>query len=86
MLFCVVDVQGDRYDVRDDAANYETPVTDQLMRLGSTKSRLFIDCVRPSDLGIYTCVAETPTERITITTVLRVGQFRVLLLAALSHE
>jgi len=47
---------------------------DKSVRLGTTKSRLFIDCVRPSDSGVYTCVAETPTRRIVTTVVLRVGE------------
>jgi len=71
--------QGGRHDVRDDIASYESDVVatnphETVLRLGTTKSRLFIDCVRPSDAGIYTCVAETPTLRITTTVVLRVGQ------------
>jgi len=47
------------------------------VELGSTKARLYIDCVRPSDAGSYTCVAETSTRRITTTTMLYVGQFAV---------
>ena len=47
------------------------------LELGSTKARLYIDCARPSDGGLYTCVAETTTKRITTTTLLHVGQFSV---------
>ena len=74
-------VQGERHDVRDDTADYESPSDegesvkrDKVLKLGTTKSRLFIDCARPSDAGIYTCVAETPTMRIVTTTVLEVGE------------
>jgi len=49
--------QGGRHDVRDDIASYESDVVatnphETVLRLGTTKSRLFIDCVRPSDAGI----------------------------------
>ena len=47
---------------------------DKVLRLGTTRSRLFIDCVSPADVGVYTCVAETPTLRIATTFVLRVGK------------
>lgn len=39
----------------------------QPLELGSTKARLYIDCVQQSNAGLYTCVAETPTRRITTT-------------------
>jgi len=45
------------------------------MELGSTKARLYIDCARESDAGLYTCVAETTTKRITTSTLLYVGEF-----------
>ena len=65
--------------MRDDIANHESVADenskyDKMMRLGTTKSRLFIDCVQPSDAGEYTCVAETPTLRIVTTVVLRGGE------------
>jgi len=77
-------VQGRRHDVRDEVASYESDDNsaavaatrhETLLRLGTTKSRLFVDCVRPSDAGVYTCIADTPTRRITTTVVLRVGQY-----------
>ena len=75
--------QGRRHDVSDDVASYEsqsqsaTSRDSAVLRLGTTKSRLFVDCVRPSDAGVYTCVADTPTRRITTTVVLRVGQYTI---------
>lgn len=65
--------------MRDDAANYETAESemtkyDKVVKLGTTKSRLYVDCVRPSDAGLYTCVAETPTLRIVTSVVLQVGK------------
>ena len=65
--------------MRDDAANYESAENeltkyDKVVKLGTTKSRLYIDCVRPSDAGVYTCVAETPTLRIVTSVVLQVGK------------
>jgi len=49
------------------------------LQLGSTKAQLFIECVEQSDAGLYTCVAETPTKRITTTTQLNVGQLSKML-------
>jgi len=67
--------------VRDDIASYESTGDspemskyDKVVRLGTTKSRLFIDCVRPADAGVYTCVAETPTLRIVTTIRLHVDR------------
>ena len=82
-------MQGEHHDIHDDIAEHEsvsdeTTEYDKLVRLGTTKSRLFIDCVRPSDAGVYTCVAETPTRRIVTTIVLRVGESR-LSSAAVPH-
>ena len=69
--------------MRDDIASYESSSEDKelskydkVVRLGTTKSRLFIDCVRPADAGVYTCVAETPTLRIVTTIRLHVGKAR----------
>ncbi|GAB6024527.1 hypothetical protein CHUAL_009681 [Chamberlinius hualienensis] len=36
--------------------------------LSTTKSRLYIDCISPSDEGDYTCVATTPYQRISVDT------------------
>lgn len=32
--------------------------------IGRAKSRLFIDCMSPKDEGVYTCVADTPYQRV----------------------
>ena len=56
------------------------------LELGSTKARLYIDCARPSDAGLYTCVAETTTKRITTTTFLYVGQLDHLSIQACSSK
>ena len=64
-----------------DDASYENTATNQHMhtlRLGSTKSRLYIDCVSPADIGSYACVAETPYRRIVTRTKLSIGETRVL--------
>jgi len=42
--------------------------------LGLTKSRLYLDCLKPADSGQYTCVAQTPIRRIARTTTVVVGQ------------
>ena len=57
----------------DAAGTTSTSRYESALRLGTTKSRLYVDCVRPSDAGVYTCVADTPTLRITTTVILRVG-------------
>jgi len=33
------------------------------LELGSTKARLYIDCARQSDAGLYTCVAKASSHR-----------------------
>lgn len=57
--------------IRDDDVIYERPAQEALL-LGSTKSRLAIDCVSQDDVGKYTCVAETPSKKISSTTVLTI--------------
>jgi hypothetical protein len=57
--------------ISDDEAVYETIGirSDQpTLRLAGTKSRLFIDCASAREAGTYTCVAETPTLRISTNT------------------
>ena len=61
----------------DDDASYENTANNlhmQTLRLGSTKSKLYIDCVSLADIGQYTCVAETPFRRIATTTLLSIGE------------
>ena len=61
----------------DDDATYEnTPNNDNMhtLRLGSTKSKLYIDCVAPSEAGEYVCVAETPYQRVATATKLLIGK------------
>lgn len=36
--------------------------------LSSTKSRLFVDCMTPKEEGLYTCVADTPYQRVNANT------------------
>lgn len=61
----------------DDEAIYEMSLSgdkaSSTLRLGNTKSRLYIDCVTPTHAGTYTCVAETPTKRVITSGVLEVG-------------
>lgn len=71
-------VQGADRDVLDDEATFEThgaaAASDEkgFVTLGSTHSRLYVDCVKPIDAGAYSCVAETPTKRIVSKTILEV--------------
>lgn len=67
--------QGISNSVTDDEPIYESnnDLLDQpTLRLSGTKSRLFIDCLTPEDVGQYTCVAETPTKRIVSETVVEI--------------
>ena len=45
------------------------------LTLSLTKSRLYLDCLKPSDAGQYTCVAQTPTKRISRLTTVFAGQY-----------
>jgi hypothetical protein len=73
-------LQGSRHNVFDDAPIYELSAGSSgekdavLLRMGNTKSRLFIDCVTPSHAGTYTCVAETPTKRVITSGIVEVGE------------
>jgi len=63
----------------EEASSHEDTETNRhlsttLLQLSSTVSRLFIDCVSHSDAGLYVCVAETPTKRIALDYILKVGQ------------
>ena len=74
--------QGVTNFVSDDEAAYESNGDRDnrpTLRLGGTKSRLFIDCVSAEDAGDYTCVAETPFKRITTTTTVQLGESHFLL-------
>ena len=62
----------------DDEAYYEQTARNdamQMLQLGNTRGRLVIDCVTSDHAGTYTCVAQTPTERIASQTYLEVGEF-----------
>lgn len=58
--------QGESRDYRNDQAQYED--TGVVMGKSYTSSKLFLDCVNEASEGVYTCVGETPTERITQST------------------
>lgn len=45
-----------------------------LLKLGSTRSKLFVDCVSDKSVGEYICVAETPENRIKKTFTVRLQQ------------
>lgn len=67
--------QGFTRDFKDDAATYEqemNPSGTPMLRLGKVKSKLYLDCVSEQDEAKYTCVAETPYERITQSTYLQI--------------
>lgn len=66
--------QGVSRDYLDDEASYEEKInkaSKPMLRLGKVKSKLFLDCVSDRDEAEYTCVAETPYERIAQTTFLK---------------
>jgi len=64
-------LQGRNTSRADDETFDSDPAS---VTLSVTKSRLYVDCVKPSDAGQYTCVADTPTRRIALHTSLLVGQ------------
>jgi len=65
-------VQGRSVSWVDDETLDSEPAS---VTLSLTKSRLYLDCVKPSDSGQYTCVAETPTRRIARLITVFVGQY-----------
>jgi hypothetical protein len=80
-------VQGVDRDVLDDEASYESSSYSRLsdsadaaaaggsrssLLFSTTKSRLHVDCVKPVDAGVYSCVAETPSNRIVTRTIVEV--------------
>ena len=76
--------QGVSRDYTDDDAVYEEKMavdSQPMLRLGKVKSRLFIDCATERDEGVYTCVAETPFERISQSTILKMGMWNATLLS-----
>ena len=70
---CIFIVRQAGARIKDDDVIYERPAP-EMMSLGSTKSRLVIDCVSRDDVGEYTCVAETPSQKIRSTTFLQIGE------------
>lgn len=58
--------QGESRDYRNDQALYED--TGAMTGKSFTSSKLFLDCVDEASEGVYTCIGETPTERITQST------------------
>lgn len=66
-------------DYLNDEASFEEEVnkaSTPMLRLGKVKSKLFLDCVSDRDEAEYTCVAETPYERISQSTFLKMGKFK----------
>ncbi len=71
--------QGGNIKVSDDEAAYENTKHNkevETLRLGSTKSRLFIDCLEEE--AEYTCVAETPFRRITTSTKVKLSEYQAI--------
>ncbi|XP_012937103.1 zwei Ig domain protein zig-4 [Aplysia californica] len=67
--------QGSHHTSHDDSAAYEDHNSfggKTYLRLGSTKSRLYLDCLTEEDQGQYTCVAESPKVRKTQSTLVTV--------------
>lgn len=71
-------VSGNGARVMDDEVSYENTPNNahmQTLKLGSTKSKLYIDCVSPTDVGQYTCVADTPHRRISTDTAVSISKY-----------
>lgn len=74
-------LQGEMKDNTNDEAFYEDTRDSEgrpLIRMGFTKSVLYLDCVTPEMAGEYECVAETPSKRISSKTVLRSCKYTAL--------
>ena len=77
LQLCSWSLQGITRDYLDEEPAFEEPLNsgeESLIGLSFTKSKLYLDCVTPALAGEYTCVADTPTERITETTELEIGK------------
>lgn len=72
-----INFQGESRDYRNDQAQYED--TGVVMGKSYTSSKLFLDCVDEASEGVYTCVGETPTERITQSTNLVISKYKIKL-------
>jgi len=67
--------QGSVHEFHDDSAYFEDHTVtggQKFLRLGQTVSRLYLDCLTHKDEAEYTCVAETPFNRKTQKTMLKV--------------
>ncbi|XP_071090238.1 zwei Ig domain protein zig-2-like [Haliotis cracherodii] len=67
--------QGMFENYQDDEASFEDTIGKDglpLLRLSTTRSKLHIDCISPKTEGQYTCVAETPYDRISQSTTVKV--------------
>lgn len=76
-FFFFYNFQGESRDYRNDQAQYED--TGVVMGKSYTSSKLFLDCVDEASEGVYTCVGETPTERITQSTNLVISKYKIKL-------
>ncbi|XP_064630732.1 zwei Ig domain protein zig-4-like [Lineus longissimus] len=69
-------IQGVDNSIIDEEASYESTVTANkhisMLKLSSTISRLYVDCVTKADEGHYTCVADNPTQRVVTNTKLKI--------------
>lgn len=77
IFFFFYNFQGESRDYRNDQAQYED--TGVVMGKSYTSSKLFLDCVDEASEGVYTCVGETPTERITQSTNLVISKYKIKL-------
>lgn len=75
IFFFFYNFQGESRDYRNDQAQYED--TGVVMGKSYTSSKLFLDCVDEASEGVYTCVGETPTERITQSTNLVISKYKI---------
>ena len=67
--------------MEDEEASYENSARNRQMitlNLGSTKSKLTIECMTPDQAGEYSCVADIPKDRIAASTQVEVGEFIIL--------
>lgn len=59
--------EDEENEVSAEETNAISEAFTPVMGIGSTKSRLYLDCTGPQDEANYACVAETPYQRVSAT-------------------
>ena len=69
-------LQDDDGNIEGDEGYYMSESRKRMvLNIGSTRSKLVIDCVTPTMTGEYSCVADVPTDRVAASTQVNVGTY-----------